>query len=355
MVGERLPINGNLTIKCFEHNGNVKWQNNPAEFQTSHFSSPSLGDIDNDGKLEVLVGFGESLYSFNAEDGTPTNFPVKHTLGTIMSSPLISDIDNDGKLEIIVTTKAHLVYCWEAGECDIGEVEWGMFHRDSYNSGVYYPTHLVLKNITVGIDKSIGYQASDTITAAGESSYFTIEGNDWIGGNVRMSAGDIIYLKPGFHAQKGCYFHTSIDKLLKPLRGGGTPRTLASLSKASRALTIIPQSEKDSSKTSAETASEKTKELIPTVFSCTQNLPNPFNINTTIKYGLPKSSDVSLCVYNLTGQKVQTLVDAQQSAGYKSVAWDGKNSAGQEVPRGIYFYVFKAGDFTKHSKMIVVR
>jgi hypothetical protein len=97
------------------------------------------------------------------------------------------------------------------------------------------------------------------------------------------------------------------------------------------------------------------KKNAPKVFSCAQNYPNPFNINTTIRYGLPKSSKVCLEVYNLAGQKIQTLVDAEQSAGYKTASWDGRTSSGKEVPQGIYFYVFKAGDFAKNYKMIVIR
>ena len=127
-----------LILKCYEHDGIVKWEKHTLESSNNPYSSPSLGDIDDDDKLEVVIGSNAGhLYSFNVEDGTPTNFPIKSTLGMIASSPLIADIDNNGKTDIIVTSEDHFVYCWEGGSCPDGVIEWGKFHRDNYNSGKY--------------------------------------------------------------------------------------------------------------------------------------------------------------------------------------------------------------------------
>ncbi len=93
----------------------------------------------------------------------------------------------------------------------------------------------------------------------------------------------------------------------------------------------------------------------PNNFRVHQNYPNPFNPATTIKYQLPKSAQVELTVYNLLGQKVITLVSAFQTAGEKSVVWDGTNAAEQPVGTGIYFYSLQTGDFTDTRKMLLVR
>lgn len=129
-----------MFISCYEHNGPLKWK----KFCTSIpnlngiSSSPALGDIDGDDKLEVVICDPRGLLrSLNAEDGTPTNFQIKSTVGFVWSSPLIADIDNNGKTDIIVTSEDHFVYCWEGGSCPDGVIEWGKFHRDNYNSGKY--------------------------------------------------------------------------------------------------------------------------------------------------------------------------------------------------------------------------
>jgi len=59
---------------------------------------------------------------------------------------------------------------------------------------------------------------------------------------------------------------------------------------------------------------------------------------------------VKLEVYNLLGNKVATLADGEQEAGYKSVTWDAS-----DVSSGIYFYKLSAGDFTETKRMMLVK
>jgi len=89
---------------------------------------------------------------------------------------------------------------------------------------------------------------------------------------------------------------------------------------------------------------------LPSDFVLIRNYPNPFNASTVISYELPTSSLVKLEVYNISGQKVATLVDSQQEAGYRSARWDAS-----EVSSGLYFYKLTAGDFNEIKRMILVR
>lgn len=88
----------------------------------------------------------------------------------------------------------------------------------------------------------------------------------------------------------------------------------------------------------------------PTKYFLSQNYPNPFNPNTRIQYGLPKAAQVSINLYNVTGQKIGVLVEGRQEAGYYSVDFDAGNLAG-----GIYFYTIEANDFSQTRKMILVK
>jgi len=89
---------------------------------------------------------------------------------------------------------------------------------------------------------------------------------------------------------------------------------------------------------------------LPSEFALLSNYPNPFNAQTVIEYQLPVTSSVKLEVYNLLGEKVVTLVDEEQQAGYKSVTWDGS-----EVSSGVYLYKLSAGDFTDTRRMLLVK
>jgi hypothetical protein len=95
--------------------------------------------------------------------------------------------------------------------------------------------------------------------------------------------------------------------------------------------------------------------LTPVQFSLSQNHPNPFNPETEISYSLPQDCRVKLIIFNLMGQKVRDLVDEYQTAGHKTVHWDGKDHAGNEVASGIYFYRLQAGNHDKVRKMILTK
>ena len=90
---------------------------------------------------------------------------------------------------------------------------------------------------------------------------------------------------------------------------------------------------------------------IPKNYSITQNYPNPFNPTTTIRFGLPNESYVTLEIYNSLGQLVQTLVNEVMSAHYYEVKWEaGKN------PTGLYFYKIIATDINNpNNKLIQTR
>jgi parallel beta-helix repeat protein len=94
---------------------------------------------------------------------------------------------------------------------------------------------------------------------------------------------------------------------------------------------------------------------LPTTYGIAQNYPNPFNPTTTIAYQVPEVAHVTLEVYNVLGERVATLVDEQQTAGYYRVEWNGKDSDQRSVSSGVYYYRMSAGQFTSIKKMLLVK
>jgi hypothetical protein len=88
----------------------------------------------------------------------------------------------------------------------------------------------------------------------------------------------------------------------------------------------------------------------PHEFLLHQNYPNPFNPSTTIRYGLPQRSNVTLAVYNTLGQQVTVLQNGEQEAGYHEVKFEASN-----LPSGVYFYRLQAGGFVQSRKFMLVR
>ncbi len=110
------------------------------------------------------------------------------------------------------------------------------------------------------------------------------------------------------------------------------------------------------SKQPGEEESEVTSNQQPvTSYELAQNYPNPFNPSTTIRFALPEAAEVSLKIYDIAGQLVQTLVGGVIEAGRHQVVWDGTNQHGVLVASGIYFYQLRAGAFKQVRKMSLVR
>lgn len=94
---------------------------------------------------------------------------------------------------------------------------------------------------------------------------------------------------------------------------------------------------------------------LPFEFVLISNYPNPFNSRTVISYQLPDISSVKLEVFNLLGEKVVTMVDEKQEAGYRSVSWDGRDNSGEKVSSGVYFLKFEVGDYKETKKLLLLR
>ena len=96
-------------------------------------------------------------------------------------------------------------------------------------------------------------------------------------------------------------------------------------------------------------------EQLPTVYAIHQNYPNPFNPTTQIKYDLPEDALVTISIYDLMGRSIKSLVNSNQSAGYRSIQWNANNNLGEPVSAGMYIYTIQAGDFVDTKKMILLK
>ena len=92
------------------------------------------------------------------------------------------------------------------------------------------------------------------------------------------------------------------------------------------------------------------KNSTPTVYSLNQNYPNPFNPSTVVQYAIPEATNVKIEIFNITGEKVATLVDEFKSEGYYEISFDASG-----LPTGMYLYRISAGAFVSTKKMILMK
>jgi DNA-binding beta-propeller fold protein YncE len=162
----------------------------------------------------------------------------------------------------------------------------------------------------------------------------------------------------GFFAIPRSIAFNSVGALYCLIDNGNGEDYLATLDTLTGAATLVSENPLSVSNLSAiamrsdavVSVSQEQNLQLPKTFSLSQNYPNPFNPTTTIRYALPSSANVKLVVYDLLGREIATLVNEEQSAGWKEVQWNATGFAS-----GMYFYRLNAGGFVEVKKMLVVK
>jgi len=96
-------------------------------------------------------------------------------------------------------------------------------------------------------------------------------------------------------------------------------------------------------------------ETFPLTHKLHNAYPNPFNPVATLNYDLPENELVNITIYDMMGRVVKTLINDQQTAGYKSIQWNATNNTGQPVSTGLYLYTIEAGKFRQTKKMVLMK
>ncbi len=205
---------------------------------------------------------------------------------------------------------------------------------------------------------TLGIGATDGITASTDANPYT--GNIQVD-SARVFSSEANYVYDGTSAQKtGSGLPTTVNDLTIE-DTAGVMLTQATTINGTLALkagvfdNTIPFALGPGGKISYEggsllTGVKRKDVLVPQQFYMDQNYPNPFNPSTTIEFGVPSRSFVTVKVYNVLGQKVATLFSGEQNAGVYTVDFNGANFSS-----GVYFYRIQAGNWSKTKRMVMVK
>ncbi|MBN2172307.1 MAG: right-handed parallel beta-helix repeat-containing protein [Candidatus Krumholzibacteriota bacterium] len=94
---------------------------------------------------------------------------------------------------------------------------------------------------------------------------------------------------------------------------------------------------------------------LPAAYRLAGNYPNPFNPKTSIRFDLPETQSVRLTIFDASGRRVATLVDATLPAGYHHADWNGRDDAGRSLASGVYFYRLEAGPLRETRRMLLLK
>jgi hypothetical protein len=105
----------------------------------------------------------------------------------------------------------------------------------------------------------------------------------------------------------------------------------------------------------AGVADPSTAEQTPSAFQLFQNYPNPFNPSTTIAYEIPRTSTVTIRIYDLNGALIKDLIHETLTAGLHRASWDGTDNARTNVASGAYFSVVQCGTQILSRRLILIK
>mgnify|MGYP000042569634 CR=1 FL=1 len=218
-------------------------------------------------------------------------------------------------------------------------LEWASIDNRISPAGIYYFNPLIFWDYI-----------ADTIDYSNER--LLIRGINDMGGdsnpvlNTASQRVVIIRIRIAIHTGAGDQFVT-LSPYIDVTHGG--PRFGLANGTTSFAPIVIPGGV-DFTPTSIED-----REPVPSDFQLRQNYPNPFNNATEIRFGLARQARIELVVYDLLGRKVNTIADGEFAAGEYLVSWDGRDSDGNQVTSGIYFYILRDGVGSVSKKMVLLK
>jgi hypothetical protein len=100
---------------------------------------------------------------------------------------------------------------------------------------------------------------------------------------------------------------------------------------------------------------KKKNDHSPNAFSYVQTAPNPFNLKTTIQFGLEKDTWLSLSIFDIRGRKIASLAEGNFQKGSYAIDWNGKNHWGDSVSSGMYFYHLNGIREHKKGKLLLLK
>ncbi|HMT10774.1 MAG TPA: T9SS type A sorting domain-containing protein [Ignavibacteria bacterium] len=323
------------------------------------YSSPVLADLDGDNQREIIFGThfsgGGYVYVLRNNGTVMSGWP-KQTGNWIYGPPSVGFIDGDNLLDIAVGDQvlsgspADFIYAWNRNGTALAGFPIG-------------PLWAINNQITladIDNDNSMELICDDNTQTDGRGKYlaFNHDGTPVAGWDVKTS-GATFFSTP-------MLADLNRDGMLDIAGSGGTTspaNTYVYLWNTgitySSAKVITPMWQYNTRHNGVYgdnplVGIEQVSEIIPAEFELMQNYPNPFNPVTKIRFSVPGTGGISelvkIAVYDMLGRQVSLLVNENMRSGSYEVEW---NASG--MPSGVYFYTLTAGGKSFTNKMALIK
>lgn len=285
-------------------------------------SSIALGDVDNDGNVDIIAATSNGvLYAWNYDGNQLSGWPVVLPDAYWVSAPILSDIDGDNEIEIVIASYGGKIYAYKGNGIPVNG--WPSLLEDKT---------MLSTPMIVDLNRDTRVELVYT------SGFGIIHSLSLTGGSGKHKEKEWPML---LHDSSHTNYYDSDIILLQVSNGNITDNS--NMSPNELVKTLLGNVSK--------TIPKKRNSLL-------QNYPNPFNPETWIPFYLANEADVYIRIFNTNGQLIRTLSLGRMGSGsytdrHKAIHWDGRNEAGEEIISGVYFYTITADNFSATRKMIV--
>lgn len=307
----------------------------PQNIGSASWNGPVVSDISGNNEPDIAVANVQGgIYAFDRQGNQIFNRNVGNAVRT---SVLVFDLDNDGSSEIVFADMTGKLYVLDSS----GE-DFGIFPVD-------FGTPIESTPVLADMNNDGNYEMI-FVDGSGFLHSFTVSGQNTDNFPIDIVSSSTVSPSIGYVVQDGTPDilvpngdgYNFID-FKRPIGSIGWAYFKGNIRRTGNSFDML-NIEHDGA--IAEPG---------LVTKLQGNYPNPFNPETIINFSVANESNVELTIYNIRGQRVNSLVNERIKQGSHSAVWNGTDDSGKAVSSGIYFYIMQSDDYRSAKKMILLK